>query len=176
MGTSGVRDAQAVPSNCDPALVTLAGPCLSFPAGSKENERDVGWELSLPWGRESSPSPAFPCPVPGQRAPAGGTPGRSLRGKRRKQLGGSCSFSSHPTSSPTVHRRTRCCWHVQMYAHGCLHMHVLISVCMHTKAQGCIYACRHTHTYACTYVFVFTHAYTYTCTHAAPSRQDMSAL
>lgn len=157
----GVRDAQAVPSGCDLRWVTPAGPCLSLPTGSRENKCDMGWELCLPWGRESSPSPAFPCPIPEQHAPAGGTPACSLQEKRRKQLGGSCSFSSHPASSPTVRRRTRCHRPVQAYAHGRLHTHELTSVCTHTKARGAFMP-------ADTRIHMHAQMHTCGCAHAQP--------
>jgi len=132
--------------------VTLAGPRRHFPAGNQGNEHDVVWELSPPWGSESSPSPAFPCPVPGQRGrasgtPARGTPARSLGGKEKEtawrfpQFWLPPGFPS-PSTPASAGVRTLVPAHAVPCAHGSTGMPLRLPA----------------HTYVCTHICASMHA------------------
>lgn len=161
MGSLGVKDAQAMPGGCDPRWVTLAGPCLSFPAESRENERNVRDEPAK--GQGELPKPCLPLPRPRTACPHRWDTCRSLRGKRRKQLGGSCSFGSHRLPLPWyagAHAAASTCR--RMHTGACTHMYLQACVCtqkhraafmpanthIHMHAYMCLYAHMRTRTHA----------------------------
>lgn len=138
--------------------MTLAGPCLIFPPESRENKGEVGWEL--PWGRESSP--ALPSPALSHDCvpPLVTPPPAPCREKEGNSL-----------EVPAALALTRQLLPRHAGAHAATGTRVYLQACVRTQKHRDAFMLL-THAYAYTHVCARMH----TCTHAAPSRWDMSAL